>query len=509
MDWFLYLALGMFTGGFLGASLSWLFWRQQTIKRELEKRLLLQELTKEKEALSLRLEELARERKDLLQKLEKAEETILQQQTALARLEEKLLREEERRLEVEREKDKLAQSLAQVSEALSQKEAELAKLRERLAQEESKLQEKLALLKQAQKELEDTFKALSAEILQSQSESFFKLAKERFFSFKEEVQAKLKDREEALERMTQPLKEALEKMKQEIKEMELKREGAYRGLEEALRNLVQVYLPKLQKETENLSQALRQPMVRGRWGEIQLRRVVEMAGLLPKCDFEEQATFVEGDQTLRPDMVIHLPGGRIIAVDAKVPFEAYVKALENEEEAPEKLQEYVNLLKKHIKTLAQKKYWKAIESRWKRSPEFVILFLPAEGLFSAAVKADPSLIEFGVEHKVLLATPLTLIALLKAVACSWQEYELTENAKEIAQLGKQLYERLRTLTEHFNELGGKLGQAVKAYNKTLASYESRVLNTARKFEDLRLIPPEKRLPELKQVSVLPADSQES
>ncbi|HIE33319.1 MAG TPA: DNA recombination protein RmuC, partial [Thermodesulfobacteriaceae bacterium] len=274
------------------------------------------------------------------------------------------------------------------------------------------------------------------------------------------------------------------------------------------RNLVEVYLPRLQKETENLSRALRQPRIRGRWGEIQLKRVVEMVGMLPKCDFEEQASFSSDERTLRPDMIIRLPGGRIIAVDAKVPFEVYIEAIEeeNEDEAHKKIKEYVASLKNHIKSLSQKRYWEAIESRWQKSPEFVILFLPAEGLFSAALKSDPEIVEFGAKHKVLLATPITLIAILKAVAYAWQEQELAENAREIAHLGKQLYERLRVLTEHFNDLGNRLKQAVEAYNKTVRSYESRILVTARKFEDFRMISPEKKIPELTEISTYPLEN---
>jgi len=443
--------------------------------------------------------------RQLSQKFEKIQTEFSQKQTELAQIKERYIQEEKRKQQIEQEKDELFQKLEKTQEELALRQAEIAKLKEKIEQEESKFKEKLEIIKKAQKELENTFKALSAEIFQKNSENFLKLAQERLFVFREEIQGQLKAKEEAIDRLTQPIKDALERVNREIKEMENKREGAYKKLEESLRNLTEVYLPRLQKETENLSRALRQPRIRGRWGEIQLRRVVEMVGMLPKCDFEEQTSVFTEDRILRPDMIIKLPGNKIIAVDAKVPFEAYIEAIEDEreEEAHKKIQEYVANLKNHIRNLSQKKYWKAIESHWQKSPEFVILFLPAEGLFSAALKSDPEIIEFGAKHKVLLATPITLIAILKVVAYTWQEHDLAENAKEIAYFGKQLYERLRILTEHFNDLGNRLQQTVDAYNKTIRSYESRILVTARKFEDFRMISPEKTISEPLEISVYP------
>ncbi|OAQ19964.1 DNA recombination protein RmuC [Thermosulfurimonas dismutans] len=448
-----------------------------------------------------------RERNELFQKFEGLQEELIQKKTELAQLSERLAREEQYREKLETEKAELFERLEEAQKELALRQAEIAKLKERITQEEEHFREKLEIIEKAQKELENTFKALSSEIFQKNTENFLKLAQDRLSVFREEIQGQLKAKEEAIDRLTQPIKEALEKVNREIKEMEEKREGAYKSLQESLRNLVEVYLPRLQKETENLSRALRQPRIRGRWGEIQLKRVVEMVGMLPKCDFEEQTSFSTDERTLRPDMIIRLPGGRIIAVDAKVPFEVYIEAIEeeNEDEAHKKIQEYVAGLKNHIKSLSQKRYWEAIESRWQKSPEFVILFLPAEGLFSAALKSDPEIVEFGAKHKVLLATPITLIAILKAVAYAWQEQELAENAREIAHLGKQLYERLRVLTEHFNDLGNRLKQAVEAYNKTVRSYESRILVTARKFEDFRMISPEKKIPDLTEISTYPLE----
>ena len=443
------------------------------------------------------------ERGNLFQRIENLKEALSQKKTELAQLSERLDQEKRLREKLEAERAQFGEKFEGAQKELAQREAEIAKLRERIAREEEHFREKLEIIEKAQKELEKTFKAISSEIFQKNTESFLKLAQDRLSGFREEIQGQLKAKEEALERLTHPLKEALEKVNREIREMEEKRERAYTSLKEGLRNLVEVYLPRLQKETENLSRALRQPRIRGKWGEIQLKRVVEMAGMLPKCDFEEQPSFLTGERSLRPDMIIRLPGGRLIAVDAKVPFELYMEALEEEDEekSHRKLREYINHLKNHIKNLSQKRYWEAIESRWQRSPEFVILFLPAEGLLAAALKTDPEIVEFGARHKVLPATPITLIAVLKAVAYAWQEHELAENAREIARLGNELYHRLKILTEHFNDLGTRLRQTVEAYNKTVRSYESRILVTARKFENFRLISPEKKIPESKEVSI--------
>ncbi len=447
------------------------------------------------------------EQNKFLRKIDDLQEELVQKKTELAQLNERWVQEEHYRKRLEAEKAELFERLKEAQEELAQRQAEIAKLKERVTQEEEHFREKLEIIEKAQKELENTFKALSSEIFQRNTETFLKLAQDRLSVFKEEIQGQLKAKEEALDQLTKPIAEALEKVNREIRQMEEKREGAYRSLQESLRNLMEVYLPKLQKEAENLSRALRQPRIRGRWGEIQLKRVVEMVGMLPKCDFEEQTSFSTDEKTLRPDMIIRLPGGRIIAIDAKVPFDLYIEAIEetDENEAHQKIREYVMGLKNHIKSLSQKRYWEAITSRWRKSPEFVILFLPAEGLFSAALKSDPEIVEFGAKHKVLLATPITLIAILKAVAYAWQEQELAENAKEIAHLGKELYERLRVLTEHFGDLGNRLKQAVEAYNKTVRSYERRILVTARKFEDFRMISPEKKIPELAEVSTSPLE----
>ncbi|WP_456433098.1 DNA recombination protein RmuC [Thermosulfuriphilus sp.] len=435
------------------------------------------------------------ERKRLWGIIEGLNGELDRKKTELAHLLERLTQLEEYRGKLETEKRDLLERLEELKERLSLKEVELARLKERVLQEEKLFNEKLSFMEKAQEELKNTFKALSAEILEKTGENFLKVARR-------ELEGRLKAQEEAVFGLTQPISEALEKINREIREMEAKREGAYKGLEEGIRNLIEVYLPRLQRETENLSRALRHPRIRGRWGEIQLRRIVEMVGMLPRCDFEEQVSFSGSSKNRRPDLIVRLPGGRTIAIDAKVPLEILLEAVEeaDEEKSRQKLEHYVAGLRNHIKVLSQRQYWEAIESRWQRSPEFVILFLPAEGLLSAALRIDPGIIEFGVEHRVLLATPVTLLAVLKAVAYAWQEQEMADGAREIVHLGKELYDRLRILSDHFNHLGHRLKQTVEAYNRTLCSYENRILVTARKFEDLRLISPEKRIPEVSEIS---------
>jgi len=248
----------------------------------------------------------------------------------------------------------------------------------------------------------------------------------------------------------------------------------------------------LREETGRLVSALRAPQVRGRWGEIQLKRVVEMAGMVEHCDFYEQAHVETDDGRLRPDMVVHLPGQKKIVVDAKTPLMAYLEAIESKDDATreEKLLAHGAQVKKHIKQLATKSYWEQFDS----TPEFVVLFLPGEVFFSAALNADPSLIEYGAEQRVIMATPTTFISLLRAVAYGWQQQHVAENAKEIAELGKELFRRIGTMAGHFEKVGKSLGQATDAYNKAVGSYEQRVFPAARRFQSLEAVSSEKELP---------------
>ncbi|MCK4690259.1 MAG: DNA recombination protein RmuC, partial [Desulfuromonadales bacterium] len=348
---------------------------------------------------------------------------------------------------------------------------------------------------------EQAFRALSAEALAANNQSFLDLAKTALDGYRQQARGDLENRRQAIDQLVKPLQESLLKVDGKIQLLEQARSGAYARLDEQLKSLLNSQL-KLESETGNLVRALRTPAVRGRWGEIQLRKVVEMAGMLNYCDFVEQETADGG--RLRPDMIIKLPNGRNIVVDSKAPLQAYLESLETENDADRKLclKRHARQIRDHLQKLSAKNYWEQFQP----SPEFVVLFLPGETFFSAALAQDPGLIEAGVDQRVLLATPTTLIALLRSVAYGWRQEQLTENATAISQLGRELYDRLATLTQHFSQMGKGLEKAVDSYNKGMASLDSRVLVSARKFKELGA-GSSKEIEPIEQINKLPRSPQ--
>ncbi|OGV96354.1 MAG: recombinase RmuC [Nitrospinae bacterium RIFCSPLOWO2_02_FULL_39_110] len=388
------------------------------------------------------------------------------------------------------------EEIRKLSEQLKSEQTAKVTAETRLEESQKNLEEQKRLLDEAAQKLKDTFTALSSEALKSNNQAFLELARKTMENYISEAKGDLGKRQEAIDLMIKPLKETLQKYESQIRELESSRQGAYSGLKVYLDEL-KITQEKLQKETTTLVSALKTPQVRGRWGEITLKRVVEVAGMSKYCDFEEQPSVDTEEGRKRPDLIVKLPGERTVIVDAKVPFSAYMEASETVDDEKRKvlLLQHAQAVRTHMRDLSSKAYW----NQFNPTPDFVVLFLPGESFFSMALEQDRSLIEDGIASRVILATPTTLIALLRTVAYSWQQQQVAENSKLIWETGVELFNRVCKFAEYIGDIGKGLSTAVKSYNSAIGSWESRVIPGGQRLKELGASAPEKDVPELNQI----------
>jgi len=374
-----------------------------------------------------------------------------------------------------------------------------ASLKSKLEEKEQALAAQKIFLAESEKRQSDAFAALSRDALLSNSQVFLDRAKSELANLVTDAKGDLGKRQEAIDNLLKPLNEVLNRYNDQVQRLEESRQKAYGSLDQQLKS-VATTTESLQKETGNLVQALRAPQVRGRWGELTLRRVVELAGMTKYCDFTEQLSVDTDSGRLRPDMIVHLSGGRDIVVDAKVPLVAYLDmiAATNDEDRALHLRRHAGQAREHMRKLAAKEYW----NQFDKAPDLVVMFIPAESFFSAAAELDRLLIEDGIRNNIILSSPTTLIALLRTIAMGWRQEQIAENTKQIGALGAEIYERIATFVRNFAAVGNSLEKATEAYNKSVGSLESRVLVSARKFKEMGATV-QNDIPEIAQIEHIP------
>jgi len=371
-----------------------------------------------------------------------------------------------------------------------------------IAEQKRLADEKLAMVKESQEKLTQAFRALSSEALEKSNKSFLNLAQETLSKFQEKAKGDLEKKQQSFEEMVKPVKESLSRLDQGMRTMEKERKGDQESLKTQMNAMLQAE-KELRSETSTLVRALRTPIVRGRWGEMQLKRVVELAGMVNHCDFYEQEAIERG--AIRPDLVVRLPGQKQVIVDAKTPCEAFLEAMQSEDQdiKVEKLKLHARHVRQHVQALGKKSYWQSFQP----TPEFVVLFIPSDHFFSSALEYDPTLIEVGVEQGVIIATPTTLIGLLRAIAYGWKQEKLSHHAEEVSRLGHELYKRIVDMSGHWTRVGRGLSNAVEAYNRAVGSLETRVLVSARKFKEMGAAAGAIELDELPAIDRIPREIQ--
>lgn len=374
------------------------------------------------------------------------------------------------------------QKIETLNQDLAKSQEQLGRFSQQIQDQQKDLEEQKKILDDAQHKLQDAFKALAADALKVSKEDFLQLAKQSMEGMLTQARGDLGKHKEQIDSLVKPLNETLTKYQKELQEIENSRKLAYGGLSKHLEELTKAHA-ELNGTTCELATALKNPKVGGKWGELTLHRTAELAGMTEYCDFEEQFSFDSDEGRLRPDMIVRLPGGRTIAVDSKLSYQSYIDAMNATDETVRRdaLRRYAQAVRQHVQQLSSKAYWDQFKDQ---SVEFVVLFLPGESFFSAAVTADQELIDYAVKNRVMPASPTTLISLLKAVSFGWRQEKLTQNAEEIRKLGREFYDRMTTFLDHFGDVGSSLNRAVNSYNKSVGSLESRFIPTARKFNEL-------------------------